>query len=253
MQIELRGISKSYGRLPVLKACDLQLESGQLLCLVGNNGAGKTTFLRIVSGLLSADKEKLVVDGTEWSLKSSEWRRKCALVAHKTFLYQNLSGLENLRFFSRLYQRDLSEKELRERLAEAGLARSADKQVRAYSRGMQQRLTITRALLSDPDMLILDEPFTGLDKDGSAMLVRMLASVKGRGSMVLMTSHDPRAAFAVTDGFVRLSRSVLGEIEWTNGRTWSEIEPLLYAISIPSSDCLRPAAGRSGGEGVREP
>lgn len=282
MRIELKGISKSYGRLAVLKNCDLALESGQLLCLLGSNGAGKTTFLRIVSGLLSADEGKLQVDAEEMSLKSPEWRRKCALVAHKTFLYQNLSGLENLCFFSRLYQQNLTEKELKERLAEAGLARAGEKQVRAYSRGMQQRLTIARALLTNPDVVILDEPFTGLDKEGSALLVRMLADVKRRGAMVLMTSHDPQAALAVTDGFVRLSRGVLGEVMWARGRAWSELEPLLYdvstpafeeqsdagetsrskpvlghetgtigSITTPSSDCLRPACG-SGGRGVRE-
>ena len=233
MLIKLQGISKAYGRLAVLKSCDLTLESGQLLCLVGSNGAGKTTLLRVASGLLSAEQGKLLVDGAEWPLKNPEWRRKCALVAHKTFLYQNLSGLENLRFFSRLYQRDFSEKELKERLAEAGLARAAEKQVRTYSRGMQQRLTIARALLSDPDVLILDEPFTGLDKDGSALLVRMLAELKGRGGMVLMTSHDPQAALTVTDGFVRLSRGVLGEVLWVDGRSWSEIEPNLYPECIP--------------------
>ena len=232
MQIKLQGISKSYGRLAVLKNCDLALESGQLLCLLGSNGAGKTTLLRVASGLLSADQGKLLVNGAEWSLKSPEWRRKCSLVAHKTFLYQNLSGLENLRFFSRLYQRELSEKELKERLTEAGLARAGDKQVQAYSRGMQQRLTIARALLSDPDVLILDEPFSGLDKDGSTLLKRLLAELKGRGGMVLMTSHDPQTALAVTDGFVRLSRGVLGEVVFVNGKSWSEIEPSLYPESI---------------------
>lgn len=157
-QIELRGISKAYGRLSVLKDCNLKAESGQLLCLVGSNGAGKTTFLRVASGLLSAEKGKLLVEGDEWSLKSTEWRRKCALVAHKTFLYQNLNGLENLKFFSGLYQRDFSEADLRKRLADAGLTRAAEKQVRTYSRGMQQRLTIARAMLNEPEFVILDEP-----------------------------------------------------------------------------------------------
>ena len=232
-QIELQGISKSYGRLAVLKNCDLALQSGQLLCLLGNNGAGKTTFLRIVSGLLSADKGILLIDGEEWSLKSPEWRRKCALVAHKTFLYQNLSGLENMRFFSRLYQREFSEEELRKRLADAGLTRSADKQVRLYSRGMQQRLTLARALLSDPDFVIMDEPFTGLDKDGSALLVRMLAELKQQGAMILMTSHDPQAAFAVTDGFVRLSMGVFGKVCLVDGKGWNELEPSLYPQNTP--------------------
>ena len=233
MRIKLQGISKSYGRLAVLKNCDLTLESGQLLCLLGSNGAGKTTLLRVASGLLSADQGKLLVDDTEWSLKSPEWRRKCALVAHKTFLYQNLSGLENIRFFSRLYQRELTEKELQERLAQVGLAKAGDKQVRAYSRGMQQRLTIARALLSDPDVLILDEPFTSLDKDGSLLLLRLLDQLKGRGGMVLMTSHDPQTALAVTDGFVRLSRGILSDVLPVEGREWTELEPLVYPQSTP--------------------
>lgn len=233
MRIELRGISKSYGRLAVLKNCDLELDSGQLIGLLGNNGAGKTTLLRIISGLLSADAGRLLVEGEEWSLKSPEWRRKCALVAHKTFLYQNLSGLENLRFFSELYQRDLNEKELHERLDQVGLVRAAEKQVRAYSRGMQQRLTIARALLSEPDFVILDEPFTGLDKDGSTQLVRILADLKQRGAAVLMTSHDPEAALKVTDGFVRLSKGVLGEVLGVQSREWAEIEPILYPESVP--------------------
>lgn len=230
-QIELRGISKAYGRLSVLKDCNLKAESGQLLCLVGSNGAGKTTFLRVASGLLSAEKGKLLVEGDEWSLKSTEWRRKCALVAHKTFLYQNLNGLENLKFFSGLYQRDFSEADLRKRLADAGLTRAAEKQVRTYSRGMQQRLTIARAMLNEPEFVILDEPFTGLDKDGSAWLLHTLAGLKRQGAIVLMTTHDPQASLAVTDGFVRLNRGVLGEVLLTKGKAWDEIEPLLYPVA----------------------
>ena len=231
--LQLRNITKVFGNFTAVNDIDLDFEEGEFFTIVGPSGSGKTTLLRVASGLLSAEQGKLLVDGAEWPLKSTEWRRKCALVAHKTFLYQNLSGLENLRFFSRLYQRDFSEKELKERLAEAGLARAAEKQVRTYSRGMQQRLTIARALLSDPDVLILDEPFTGVDKYGSALLVRMLAELKGRGGMVLMTSHDPQAALAVTDGFVRLSRGVLGEVLWVDGRSWSEIEPNLYPECTP--------------------
>ena len=233
-KIELRGLSKSYGHLAVLKDVGFQLESGQSLCLLGSNGAGKTTLLRVVSGLVSADHGELLVDGQEWRLRSPEWRRKCALVAHKTFLYQNLSGLENLRFFSRLYGFDFSDKLLHGRLAEAGLARAADKQVRTYSRGMQQRLTIARAILSDPEIVILDEPFTGLDKDGSAWLLDMLFDLLGKGAMVLMTSHDPQAALEVTNSFVRLSKGVLGDVVCSRDRDWAEIEALLYPEEVPT-------------------
>ena len=231
MKIELKGLSKSFGSVQVLKNCDLSLESGELVCLVGNNGAGKTTFLRIMSGLLGADRGQLFVNGDEWMLNSSDWRRKCALVAHKTFLYQNLTGLENLRFFSRLYQIDLSDKELKEKLAEVGLAKAGGRQVRTYSRGMQQRLTIARALLSSSELLILDEAFTGLDKDGSELLNRILLACKAEGTAILMTSHDPGLAFGISDAFVKLNRGTLTEKIATKDKQWLEIEGLLFPES----------------------
>lgn len=231
MKIELKGLSKAFGSVQVLKNCDLSLESGELICLVGNNGAGKTTFLRIMSGLLGADRGQLFVDGEEWFLNSSDWRRKCALVAHKTFLYQNLTGLENLRFFSRLYEINLSEAELKEKLAEVGLAKAGGRQVRTYSRGMQQRLTIARAILSHSELLILDEAFTGLDKDGSELLNKILLSCKAEGTAILMTSHDPGLAFGISDAFVKLNRGLLTEKIATKDMQWSEIEDLLFPES----------------------
>ena len=232
MKIELKGLSKSFGSVQVLRKCNLSLESGELICLVGNNGAGKTTFLRIVSGLLGADRGHLFVNGVEWMLNSSDWRKKCAMVAHKTFLYQNLTGLENLRFFSRLYENDLSDAKLKEKLAEVGLAKAGGRQVRTYSRGMQQRLTIARALLSSSDLLILDEAFTGLDKDGSELLNRILLSCKADGNAILMTSHDPGLAFEISDAFVKLNKGVLTEKMSTKEKQWSEIEGLLFPESI---------------------
>ena len=232
MKIELKGLSKSFGLAQVLRKCDLSLESGELICLVGSNGAGKTTFLRIMSGLLGADRGHLFVNGEEWLLSSSDWRRKCALVAHKTFLYQNLTGLENLRFFSRLYQLSYTDAELKEKLAEVGLAKAGGRQVRTYSRGMQQRLTIARALLSHSELLILDEAYTGLDKDGSELLSRILLSCKEKGTAILMTSHDPAVAFGISDAFIKLNKGVLSEKITTKGKQWFEIESLLFPESI---------------------
>ena len=231
MKIELKGLSKSFGSVQVLRKCNLSLESGELICLVGNNGAGKTTFLRIISGLLGADHGHLFVNGEEWLLNSSEWRRKCALVAHKTFLYQNLTGLENLRFFSRLYEVDLPDAEIKEKLAEVGLAKAGGRQVRTYSRGMQQRLTIARAILSRSDLLILDEAFTGLDKEGSELLNRILLSCKAEGTAILMTSHDPGLAFGISDAFVKLNKGVLTEKIATKDKQWFEVEGLLFPES----------------------
>jgi len=231
MKIELKGLSKSFGSVQVLKKCDLSLESGELICLVGSNGAGKTTLLRIISGLLGADKGHFFVNGEEWLLNSSDWRRKCALVAHKTFLYQNLTGLENLRFFSRLYEIDLSVAELEGILAEVGLAKAGGRQVRTYSRGMQQRLTIARALLSRSELLILDEAYTGLDKEGSELLSRILLSCKEEGTAILMTSHDPALAFGISDAFVKLNKGTLSEKIGTKEKQWFEVEGLLFPES----------------------
>lgn len=228
MLLEVKGLSRSFGPLVVLKKVGFSIKSGQLVCLLGSNGAGKTTLLRVVSGLLGADEGQFYLDGKEIALHSPEWRRQVGLVFHKTFLYQNLTGVENLRLFSQLYQCKHSEEDLLKALERVGLRAAGKRLVRVYSRGMQQRLTIARALLHNPEILILDEPFTGLDKDGSRVLLNLLAEVKEGGSMVLMTSHDPQVAHAIADGYLRLYRGVLSEEVPVEGRSWEELEAIVY-------------------------
>lgn len=248
MLLEIKGLSKNFGALVVVRDASFSLESGQLICLLGSNGAGKTTLMRVASGLLSPDEGKFYLDGTEISLHSAQWRRQVGLVFHKTFLYQNLTGVENLRLFSQLYQCEHSDKELLQAIERVGLKSAANRLVRIYSRGMQQRLTIARALLHEPRVLILDEPFTGLDKDGSRVLMELLAEVKLQGSMVLITSHDPGATHSVTDGYMRLFRAALSEVVLVKGRSWQELEPLVYEDQVQGAAAKTPSGeGGSGG------
>lgn len=209
MLFEAQGLTKTFGSLTVLNEVGFSLRGGCLTTLLGSNGAGKTTLLRLVSGLLSRDKGTFRLDGKEIQPQSPLWRQQLGVVFHKTFLYQNLTGLENLRLFSRLYQRAYTTAELRQKLDQVGLSRAADRLTRAYSRGMQQRLTIARALLNQPRALIMDEPFTGLDQNGSALLLGLLESLKKEGVLILMTTHDPCLTHALTDAYLRLSRASL--------------------------------------------
>lgn len=209
MKLEIQGLTKLFGQLTVLKDVNSSLQSGELVTLLGSNGAGKTTLLRILSGLLSFDQGSFFLDSKPISLQSSDWRKHVGLVFHKTFLYQNLTGLENLRFTAQLYHQNQTNDHLLATLERVGIRRAADRLVRTYSRGMQQRLTIARALLPNPSVIILDEPFTGLDKDGTHTLLALLANLKQSGSMILMTTHDPQTTHAVTDHYWVLSRAKL--------------------------------------------
>lgn len=222
MLLEISGLTKSFGQLTILKELSFSLQSGRLSVLVGSNGAGKTTLLRILSGLLGYDQGIFLLDGEQISLQSPLWRGQVGLVSHKTFLYQNLTGLENLRFFSRLYQQKLSQSQLTEKLDQVGIRRAADRLVRSYSRGMQQRLTIARALLPQPTVLILDEPFTGLDSEGSQRLLKILEEQIRAEVMILMTTHDPQATHTITDSYLRLSRARLSVSDQYQG----QMEPI---------------------------
>lgn len=223
MQIEVAGLSKSFGSLIILKELNFTLRSGQNTVLIGNNGAGKTTLLRILSGLLSFDQGQFILDGKQISPRSSFWRQKLGLVFHKTFLYQNLTGLENLLLFSRLYGRTFTKAQLSEKLERVGIRRAGERLVRTYSRGMQQRLTIARALLPDPPVLILDEPFTGLDQNGTEMLLDLLRELKLSGTLIFMTSHHPKTSDPITDNYFRLSQAQLSTLPSYE----SEMESLL--------------------------
>ena len=207
--IEVRRLVKTFGLKPVLRGVDFRAGPGEFVALLGPNGAGKTTMLRILASLSRPTLGEVRVAGYVLPGQASAVRRLLGVVSHQPLLYGDLTAEENLRFYARMYGLSDVARRVNEALNTVGLEPRRRDLVRQFSRGMQQRLAIGRALLHDPQVMLLDEPYTGLDQDASAMLDGLLRQVAAGGRTVVMTSHDlPRAADLATRIDV-LSRGVI--------------------------------------------
>jgi heme exporter protein A len=174
--------------------------------LLGPNGAGKTTFLRILASLSRPSLGTVSVAGYRLPDQAAAVRARLGVVSHLPLLYGDLTAEENLRFFGRMYGVIDIEGRITEVLELIGLAERRRDLVRTFSRGMQQRLAIGRAVFHDPDVMLFDEPHTGLDQDASAMLDEVLRSVAAKGRTIIMTSHDLMRAEDLATRFDILSR-----------------------------------------------
>lgn len=184
------NLTKSFGNRKVLRGLSITIEPGEIVSLIGMNGAGKTTLLRILSDLTRADIGQILFNNVTARANPAEYRRRIGVVLHAPMLYANLTARENLHFFSRLYQLSRPEERIDDMLQLVNLRSRADDLVRTYSRGMQQRLSIARALLHAPPCLLLDEPYTGLDQDSSAVFEALIRQAASEGKMVLLATHD---------------------------------------------------------------
>jgi len=211
MTLAIRQVTKSFGQHRVLDALDLEVQPGELLCLLGRNGAGKTTLLKIIAGLLKPESGNIWLDGHQVDYAEPHARHDIGLVMHQPFLYEHLTGIENLRFYARIYQVSDDIAALQKALAQVGMLRFAGKPVRSYSRGMKQRLTIARALLHSPRLLLLDEPYTGLDLQGSLVFNQLMLEQKQQGHIVIMTTHDLSHALPISSRFAFLARGRVAE------------------------------------------
>jgi heme exporter protein A len=209
--VEIRSLERRFGPLRVLRGVDLEVSTGQILALFGANGAGKTTLLRAVVGLIRPDHGSIRVLGHELP-GGTALRRRIGMIGHESFLYGDLTGAENLRYYARLY--GVEEDAVEKSLAEVELNHVANRSVRAFSRGMLQRLSLARAILHRPELLVLDEPFTGLDPHGSALLERIIAREQQRGTTVIMTTHDMEVGLRVCGRAVLLHE---GCVAWDGG------------------------------------
>lgn len=214
--IKIKGLVKNYGLTPVLRGADLHVAAGESVALVGPNGAGKTTLLRIVATLLQPTAGEALVGGWRLPDQADRVRRHIGLVSHQPLLYADLSAAENLLFFARLYQLDELEQRVRGALKLVGLAARQRDPVRSFSRGMVQRLAIARATLHEPEVLLLDEPYTGLDQDGVALLDNLLQREIDKGRTILMITHNLGHALTLCRRVAILSRGKIGvEVEST--------------------------------------
>lgn len=207
--IQVRGLTKTYGLLPVLRGLNLDIQRGESVALLGSNGSGKSTFIRIISALSKPTGGMITVGGWELPREAAAVRAQIGMVAHKPLLYENLTALENLRFFARLYHVHNADARIDALLQQVGLARRAHDLVRTFSRGMLQRLAIARALLHDPEVLLFDEPHTGLDQDAAAMLDQVVLEQRAHGRTVLMTTHELERAARLSSRILILTRGVI--------------------------------------------
>ncbi len=188
--IRVRGVEKSYGDWPVLWDLDLTVPWGQLLALFGANGVGKTTLLRILSMQTRPDSGSLEVAGFNHRSHPEAIRRRVGVVDHRTFLYEDLTCRENLVHYARLYGLKDCHSRADQVLGQLSLLGRARDRVRTLSNGMQRRLAIARAILHRPQVLLLDEPETGLDRDSVDILECLLRQWTEEGRSVVMTTHD---------------------------------------------------------------
>jgi len=188
--LEAEDIRKTFGHFSALAGVTLNVKRGEFLALFGRNGAGKTTFLKIAATLVRYTHGKLRVQGIDIHDEPERARRHIGFLSHNTYLYRDLSPVENLRFFSRLYGMPDSEERILSLIDRVGLRRRATDPVRAFSRGLHQRLGIARVMLHDPSIILLDEPYTGLDANAVEILNQILDQAAAAGKTIILTTHD---------------------------------------------------------------
>ncbi len=185
----------------------MTIRTGEFVALLGRNGAGKTTLLRILAGLSRPSSGTLRIQ-TAGKAGALAARGSIGYLSHNTSLYLDLTALENLRFYSKLMDLPAADKVLEEKIGQVGLAGREREPVRNYSRGMQQRLAIARAFLHHPDVLLLDEPFAGLDHAGSEFLKRYLLAARAQGKTCIMAIHDARLGYETADRLVVIEKGI---------------------------------------------
>lgn len=213
LTMEARVLSRRYGRRWVVRRLDATFEPGTLSLFVGPNGAGKTTLFRLLAGTLRAtDGEVLIRDAeTERPLEAAEIRRYVALLGHEPGCYAELSGPENLKLFAGLYGRPDDPDSLEAVLRRVGLGGVGIRPTSAYSRGMLQRLGLARLIVQDARVWLMDEPTTGLDESGRALLRDVLREARGLGRTLVAITHDVASFGEDLDRVYRLERGRLLE------------------------------------------
>jgi len=207
--ITVTKLIKRFGPKTILRGLDFHVEAGEFVALLGPNGAGKTTFLRVLASLSTPTMGKVQISGFQLPQQAAAVRRRLGVVLHQPLLYGDLTAEENLRFYGRMYALDDLDPRIGSTLDLVGLANRRRDMVRTFSRGMAQRLSIARAVLHDPDVILFDEPYTGLDQDASAMLDDVLRRVAAQGRTIVMTSHDLARTAELASRYDVLSRGVI--------------------------------------------
>ena len=191
------GLIKQFGRFAALRGVSGEFDPGKLYVILGDNGAGKTTLLRIIAGLSQPTRGKISVMGTS-QLKDAQ--AQIGYMAHPSLLYDDMTGMENLRYFAGLY--GIASNRCREAIASVHLDPDLARPVGQYSQGMRQRMSLARALLNDPSLLLLDEPFSNVDTHSAAEMAGLLARLRDQGKTLFVVTHQPALVESSADEFV---------------------------------------------------
>lgn len=203
--LKATALTKRYGYRPVLAGLDLTVSRGEVVALFGANGAGKSTLLRVISGLAGGFDGQLELFGETARSVGPALRRRIGLLGHQSFCYEALSGSENLAYYAELYRLPQPQKLAVDWLDRVGLLMFAHEPVGRYSRGMQQRLALARCLMPSPELLLLDEPGTGLDLQGAELLEAEVKRARERGAGVVLVTHDVASGLRLADRAVLLA------------------------------------------------
>lgn len=209
--LEARGLVREYGAVVAVDGIDLTLGQGEFLTVFGPNGAGKSSLLGMLGGALRPTRGTVAVRGAPLDFGDVEWRRSIGILSHRGFLYAQLTVEENLRFYGQLFGLDDLAARIPERLERVGLGGRARSLVQELSHGMRQRLALARALLHDPDLVLLDEPFTGLDPSAAAVLHEVLRGLRDGRRTVVMVTHNLGEGLALA---TRVAIQVAGKLAW---------------------------------------
>tara|TARA_Y100000590_G_scaffold114521_1_gene130497 strand:+ start:485 stop:1123 length:639 start_codon:yes stop_codon:yes gene_type:complete len=203
--ISASGISKSFAKQRVLVDVSFSVASGECIQLLGDNGSGKTTLLRALATLISIDEGSLFIGGHDSQTDKTYIRGKIGFLGHQPLVYSNLTVSENLKFSSSLFQVLNYSKKVPEVLGRVGLSDFKDKRAGMLSHGLMKRVSIARILLQEPEILLLDEPETGLDNQGVSVLQELVKANKSRGGSTIMTTHNPEKARSIADRILILA------------------------------------------------
>ncbi len=233
--LEARELARRYGPIRAVDGISFALASGELLTVFGPNGAGKSTLLGMLAGSLRPQAGQIFFRGQPRDPADTDWRREIGLLSHRTFLYGALTARENLAFFGRLYDLPDLDQRVDARLAEVGLGEHMDRHVRGFSRGMRQRAALARTLLHDPSIVLLDEPFTGLDVHASALLRDVLVRLKDGLRTVVLVTHNLAEGLSLAD---RVAIQARGRFKFfgARGEIPSGEEERFYRLNVEDGE-----------------
>ena len=197
--IQVRDLRKDFGYLQALSGVSFDLNKGEFLTIFGPNGAGKTTLIKVLTGLMRPTSGSAMISGFDVLEGNAKLRNQIGVISHSTCLYPDLTALENLLFYAKLYGLDSPEERSNESIRAVGLQLRRHDLVRTYSRGMQQKMAIARATLHEPSVLFLDEPFTGLDLSAANALKEQLNDLHTNQRTLIMTTHDMSCGLEICD------------------------------------------------------